>query len=398
MKQVSIGVIGSGFAARLHGNAFRLVGGGIDIRLRVCSDLREEAARQLAQEYGYETFTTDYRRVLQDPEVDVVILCTPPSLHAGMVEEVLLAGKHVICEKPLTGYFGQPGSDELIGLTVPKREMFRKVYADLEHLEAVVKASGRQFMYAENYVYTPCIQRAAEFLRAKGSTITYMRGEETVQGSPTAGAGLWRNIGGGSLLRIGCHPLGGILYLKSVEAAVKGRPIPVESVVADTGMINAGLSEKEKTYLCARPQDVEDFGTATITFSDGTKATIFANDNVLGGVRNYVEVYTNDSTLMCRITPNDSLETYFPDQTGLERVYMSEKLEQKTGWNRPFVSESITRGYVAQLQDFLECAIEDRPALSGFQLARQVGEVLYAAYVSAEEGRRISLSQLKREL
>lgn len=182
-----------------------------------------------------------------------------------------------------------------------------------------------------------------------------------------------------------------------MEAAAKGISITVDSVVADTGMVSPRLAVEKKSYLRARPQDVEDFGTATLTFSDGTKATVFANDNVLGGVRNYVEVYTNDSTLMCRITPSDSLETYFPDQIGLEDVYMSEKLEEKTGWNRPFVSESITRGYVSQLQDFLECALENRPPLSDFRLARQVGEVLYAAYVSAEEGRRVSLSQLKSE-
>lgn len=395
MIQVSVAVIGCGFAARLHGSAFRRVG-GMQIRLRGCSDLREETARKLAEDYGYEYYTTDYRELLADPEVDVVIICTPPMLHTALVLETLAAGKHVICEKPLTGYFGQPGSDELIGNTVPKREMFRKVYQDMEQLEAAVKASDKRFMYAENYVYTPCIQRAAEFIRAKGSTITYMRGEETVQGSPTAGAGLWRNIGGGTLLRIGCHPLGGILYLKSVEAAAKGTEITVESVVADTGRINVNLPEEQKKYLRARPQDVEDFGTATITFSDGTKATIFANDNVLGGVRNYVEVYTNDSTLMCRITPTNDLETYFPDQVGLDDVYMSEMLKEKTGWNNAFVSESIVRGYVDQLQDFLECAAENRQPLSDFRLARQIGEVLYAAYVSAEEGRRVWLSELKQ--
>ena len=183
MKQVSVSMIGSGFAARLHGNAFRLVS-RLEVRLRACCDLREDTAKVLAEEYGYEVCTTDYRQILQDPETDVVFVCTPPRFHAGMAAEALRAGKHVVCEKPLTGYFGPPGSQELIGRTVPKREMFRSVLAELERLEAVVKESGRRFMYAENYVYTPCIQRAAEFLRAKGSTITYMRGEETVQGSP----------------------------------------------------------------------------------------------------------------------------------------------------------------------------------------------------------------------
>ena len=134
---------------------------------------------------------------------------------------------------------------------------------------------------------------------------------------------------------------------------------------------------------------MEDFGTVTITFTDGTKATVFANDNVVGGIRNYVEVYCNDGTLRCNITPTDDLQTYYVDDHGLEDVYLSEKLEEKTGWNYVFVSESIQRGYVAQLQDFLECVTGGREPLSGFPLARMTGELIYAAYVSAEEGRRV---------
>lgn len=390
---VSVGMIGGGFAARLHGDAARLVG-SVDVRLRGVADVNPESARRIAQEYGYEYWTDNHREVLEDPEVDVVILCTPPRLHTDMIIEALDAGKHVICEKPLTGYFGQEGDGELIGDSVSKQDMYRKVAQDMAHLEQAVQRSDKQFMYAENYIYTPTIQRAAEFIRAKKSTVTYMRGEESVQGSPTAGAGYWKNIGGGTLLRIGCHPLGGILYLKQVEAEAKGTSITVEQVVADTGRINVNLSEEEKKYLLARPKDVEDFGTVTMTFSDGTKATVFANDNVLGGIRNYVEVYCNDATIFCKITPTDTLQTYFPDQDGLDGVYMSEKLEDKTGWNQPFVSESIQRGYVAQLQDFLECAATGRRPLSHFGLARQISEILYAAYISAEEGRRVSMASL----
>lgn len=391
---VFMGIIGGGFAARLHGDAARMVA-SVDIRLKGLADINPVSARQTAEHYGYEYWTTDYRELLDDAGVDVVVLCTPPKLHADMIIEALQAGKHVICEKPLTGYFGE--GDELVGKHMAKYAMYQKVADDMARLAKVVDGSDKQLMYAENYIYTPTIQRAAEFIHAKKSTITYMRGEEAVQGSPTAGAGYWKNIGGGALLRIGCHPLGGILYLKQEEAKAKGKHISVRQVIADTGMININLSEEERRYLYARPKDVEDFGMLSLTFSDNTKATIFANDNVLGGIRNYVEVYCNDATLLCNITPTDTLQTYFPDQLGLDGVYMSEKLEMKTGWNKAFVSESIQRGYVAQLEDFMECVITNRKPLSDFDLARQIGEILYAAYISAEEGRRVDMDELRQK-
>lgn len=389
MKTVTIGMIGCGFAARLHSTAFRQVG-GLRLRLRSVADIQLDAARRTAEEFGYETYTSDYHELLEDPAIDVVILCTPPFLHSNMLTNALQAGKHVICEKPLTGYFGLPEDDGMIG-NVSKKKMFDIVAGDLERLEKTVKSSDKQFMYAENYIYSPNVQRAAEFLKAKKSTITYMRGEESVQGSPTAGAGYWKNIGGGTLLRIGCHPLAAILYLKSIEAEAKGTSIRVESVIADTGQISPTLSDHERRYLKAMPQDVEDFGTITLTFSDQTKATVFANDNVLGGIRNYIEVFCNDATMTCNITPTDDLMTYFQDQEGLEDVYMSENLSHKTGWNYAFVSESIQRGYVAQLQDFMECVAYGRKPLSDFDLAKQTSTVLYAAYMSAEEGRRVTL-------
>ena len=179
-----------------------------------------------------------------------------------------------------------------------------------------------------------------------------------------------------------------------MEAAAKGREISIREIVADTGRIAPTLSQTDRRYLMAHPQDVEDFGTMTLTFSDGTKATVFANDNVVGGIQNYIQIYCNDATMLCKITPTDSLQTYFLDSEGLDNVYLSENLSHKTGWNRAFVSESIERGYVAQLQDFMECVAYGREPLSGFTLAKQTIEALYAAYISAEEGRRVILPEL----
>lgn len=393
MVKINIGIIGAGFAAHLHGDALRKVA-GFDIQMTHIADIHIDTVKMTAEKYGFRKYTNDYQEVLDDDEVDVVILCTPPALHANMIEEVLNAGKHVICEKPLTGYFGINGDPLPIGDRVPKRKMYEKVVKDLDRLEKKISSSNQLFMYAENYVYTPNIQKSAEILEKRKSKILFMRGEESVQGSPSGFAGSWEKVGGGTLLRIGCHPLAGILYLKGLEGKVKSHEIKVKHLTADVGRIVTHLNREEKKYLRANPVDVEDFGTVTITFSDHTKATVFANDNVVGGIKNYVEIYCNDSVMHCNITPTDNMKTYFLDDRGLRDVYISEKLDYKTGWNNVFVSESVQRGYVDQMQDFMECVATGREPLSNFGLARDTMKVIYAAYISAEEGISLDLDKL----
>ena len=92
-----------------------------------------------------------------------------------------------------------------------------------------------------------------------------------------------------------------------------------------------------------------------------------------------------------RITPTDLLNTYFLDEDGLEDVNISEMLPRKLGWNNAFVSDEMIRGYTGELQDFVEAVAYDRKPASDFALAYDTTRVLYAAYQSAEEGRRIDL-------
>ena len=92
-----------------------------------------------------------------------------------------------------------------------------------------------------------------------------------------------------------------------------------------------------------------------------------------------------------RITPTNLLNTYFLDEDGLEDVNISEMLPRKLGWNKAFVSDEMIRGYTGELQDFVEAVAYDREPASDFALAYDTTRVLYAAYQSAEEGRRIDL-------
>ena len=388
-KPVVVGTVGAGFAAGLHGDGYARVC-TVPVRLKTIADPNLESARRVQEKYGYEQVAADFQELLNDPEIDVIDILTPPCLHQSMILDSLKAGKHVICEKPLTGYFGEKG-DKNVGRT-PKSAMYQHVVQGLEDIRKAAEISGKMVMYAENYVYATPIQRATQLLRAKQSKILFMKGEESTRGSMTAGASWWSAVGGGPLLRIGCHPLTGMLYLKQVEAQARGENITVSSVLADTGVATRTLSADEMVHLAARPGDVEDFGTLTLTFSDGTKCMMIATDIVLGGTKNYIEVYGNDSTLICNLTPTDMLNTYFSDEKGIEDIQLSEMLPGKLGWNKAFVSDEVIRGYMDELSDFMEAIAFHRPPLSDLKLAIQVTKVLQAAYCSAEEEKRVYLN------
>lgn len=386
---VVIGTIGAGYAAYLHGNGYEKVH-GVPVRLKTVCDLNLALAEKVKSRYGYEQVESDYHKLLLDPEIDVIDIVLPPFLHTRVALDALKAGKHVICEKPLTGYFGEPGQEN-IGNTVPKSEMLASCMKEMELLKQAVAESGKKFMYAENFVYATPVQKAAEILRAKKSKLLFMKGEESLKGSSSAVAGKWCKTGGGTLIRTGTHPLSGMLWLKSQEAAARGETIGIADVTCDVGRTTTILTEDEHRHISARPEDVEDYGVISITFTDGTKALCLASDTVLGGTKNYIEVYANNTALNCNITPTDLLNTYFLDEDGLENVDISEMLPAKLGWNKAFVSDEIIRGYMGEMQDFVEAISYDREPASGFQLAYDTTRVMYAAYQSAEEGRRIQL-------
>lgn len=384
---VTIGTVGAGYAAYLHGNGYEKVS-GITVRLKTVCDLNLELAKKVQERFGYEQAVSDYHEMLADPEIDVIDIVLPPFLHTTVAMEAMEAGKHVICEKPLTGYFGQKGQEN-IGVTVPKSEMYRKCLEDMDRLKEVVERTGKKFMYAENFVYATPVQKAAEIIRAKKTKLLFMKGEESLKGSSSPVAGKWNKTGGGTLMRTGTHPMGGMLWLKQQEAIARGETITIQSVSCDVGRATQCLTEDEHRHISARPEDVEDFGVITVTFSDGTKAICIASDTVLGGTRNYIEVYGNNTALNCNITPTDLLNTYFLDEDGLDDVNISEMLPRKLGWNKAFVSDEIIRGYMGELQDFVETIAYDRKPVSDFTLAYDTTKVIYAAYQAAEEGRRI---------
>ena len=292
----------------------------------------------------------------------------------------------MICEKPLSGYFGEPEDPKPIGSCVSKVKMYEVLLNKLERLKSAVEKSNKKFMYAENFIYAPAVNKAAEIIQKKHSKILYAKGEESLKGSSSPVAGRWDKTGGGTFIRTGAHPLSAILWLKQLEATVRGEEIYVKNVFADMGQITKGLSQYEHRHIAAEPLDVEDCGTVLLNFSDGSKAVVIATDTLLGGSKNYVELYCNDAAIYCNLTMSDLMSTYFLDEDHLEDVYISEMLPSKLGWNHPFLEDEIIRGYTDEMRDFMEAIYYDREPKSGFQVAYDTIKIIYAAYKSAEIG------------
>ncbi len=111
ISDVRIGVIGYGAMAKAHSYGYTAVPVIRDLaavpRLALISGRNETAVRAAAEAYGFESWTTDWREVIERRDVDIVDVCTPPGTHAEIVEAAASNGKAVICEKPLAATLAQ---------------------------------------------------------------------------------------------------------------------------------------------------------------------------------------------------------------------------------------------------------------------------------------------------
>jgi len=383
---LGIGLVGARFAADLHAVNYRHLRGGRVELAAVCARTRADA-EALARRHGIERVFTDYRALIDCPAVEVVDICATTDVHHEIAIAAARAGRHVIVEKPLTGYFGD-ASD-------PADRMLEAALANADAVLEAVTRAGVTLCYAEDFVYAPPVAKLRRLMEVGGGVVLELRAEESHSGSHAAYARRWRTSGGGSLLRMGSHPVGVVLQLKHHEGQVRrGRPIRAVAVTADTARLT-GLAAvaQRKQFLRAAPEDVEDWAVAIITFDDGTKATVHSNDVTLGGVRNVVTAYLTNGVLQANITPSTSVMAYAPDGAVWGDEYISEKVETKAGWQFPAPEEDWMRGYPQELEDFVDAIRERREPLSGAALARDVVEVIYAGYLSSATGRRVELGR-----
>lgn len=168
MSSLGFGLIGSGFMGRAHAIALGSVGGifaDIEPPRRVAvADVDAERAAAAARDLKFDIGHSDWRRLLDDPGIDVIDICTPNHLHFEMARAALAAGKHVYCEKPLAltaeqaeslaGLAGQSGVVTGVGLNYTANPLIREARALIAggEIGTPVAFSGRYF---EDYLASP---------------------------------------------------------------------------------------------------------------------------------------------------------------------------------------------------------------------------------------------------
>jgi predicted dehydrogenase len=379
-EPIRVGMVGARFAARFHFEGLSRVY-GVPVQVVGVTSQTAQTRDAFAQDKGIRSFAS-FEDLLS--AVDVVDLCSPNSSHEQLAVQALERGKHVIIEKPFTGYYGA-GISDFHGNTFPKERMLSEAMASCGRILAAAEASGKTVCYAENWVYAPAVQKEREILIKSGAQILWMMGEESHSGSHSPYYGQWKYSGGGSLVGKACHPLSAALYLKRVEGEARnGEPIRPVTASARTHEITRLKTYRDEGFLRTEYDDVEDFVHIHITFSDGTVADIFSCDLVLGGVYNWLEVVANNHRTRCNMSPVNSLETFNAEEKLFKDVYVTEKTGTKQGWSNPATNEDWHHGYPQEFQDFMESIYTGRKPRSGIELARDTVATLYTGYLSAE--------------
>ncbi len=160
-KKLNVGMIGYGFMGRTHSNAYRKVGNFFDVPyesvLKTICGLGEKEAKAFADRWGYQSYVTDWRKVIDDKSIDIVDICVPNNYHAEIAIAAAQAGKMIICEKPLarTGAEAEP-----MVQAVEKAGVANLVSFNYRRVPAVTLAKklidegrlGRIFHYRANFL------------------------------------------------------------------------------------------------------------------------------------------------------------------------------------------------------------------------------------------------------
>ncbi|TDO46664.1 putative dehydrogenase [Kribbella sp. VKM Ac-2527] len=272
MTQNSLGVavIGAGMVGRAHAAGYRAASQLYDldlpeIRLVAIADAHEPFAVDGAKRFGYQRAETSWQAIVDAPDIDVVSVAIANELHRPVVEALLAAGKHVLCEKPLA-----PSVDDAKAMVAAA--------------EAADTVAGVGFSFRR----TPAINAIREQLDAIGP-VRHFNGHYWCDYGQNPGNPIsWRYKGGpgtGALADIGSHMVDLGEYLCGPIASVSGavfqtftteRPVPLGATVGHAaGAVGDTLE----------PVENEDIATFTATFANGAVGT-FSISRISHGLPN----------------------------------------------------------------------------------------------------------------
>jgi predicted dehydrogenase len=151
---------------------------------------------------------------------------------------------------------------------------------------------------------------------------------------------------------------------------------------------------RDEGHIRSNYFDIDDFSVMHVVFEDGTAATVFASDIILGGIHNWLEVAANNHRTLCNINPNTAMQTYNPREANFQDIYVVEKIGTKQGWTNPSPDEDWFTGYPQEIEAFYQTVACGAPVESDSQVAADCISTIYSAYVSAERnGAEVAIKQ-----
>jgi predicted dehydrogenase len=355
-------LVGCGVIAPTHVRALRDLQGRAE--LVVCSDVVPERAEALAAEFGITA--APYADVLADPTIDAVTVCTPSGLHAEVGVPALLAGKHVIVEKPME-------------VTVEACDRLLEAQATSGATLAVI--SQHRFDTASQAVKVALDDGELGRLVLAEARVPWYRTQEYYD------SGEWRGTyaldGGGALMNQGVHTLDLLRWICG----------PVQRVFA-----TARTAAHERI-------EVEDVVCATLEFANGAVGTLMATTSAYPGFPASLSVH---GTAGGAVIEGDRLKTLAVvggESRGGETAH-AHAVQVATGGTRAATAavdqavreaaqepaqDAWGRAHSAQLLDFVEAAEQGRRPLVDGPEGRHAVELVRAVYESARTGAPVSL-------
>jgi len=292
MNKIKAGIIGTGFIGPLHIEALRRLG---YVEIVALSDINAEVAQQKAKLLSINRAYGDYHDLLKNSEIKVVHICTPNNLHYTMSKEALEAGKHVICEKPLS--MNSSEAEDLIKIARQKNLVNAvhfniRFYPLIHQAKAMVEKGDLGTILAVNGSY----QQDWLFYE----TDYNWRLEPEFSGNSRAVAD------------IGSHWLDLIEFITKIKInqvcadfaifhPVRKKPLNSKSVETYAGKI---LSPKDYTDVTI---NTEDYASILLRFDNGAHGSLTVNQ-VAAGRKNrvYFEIYGSRKAISWNSeTPNE---------------------------------------------------------------------------------------------
>lgn len=377
-KPLNVGMIGYGFMGRAHSNAYRNVNHFFDLAYRPV--LKAACARTLdkvkpfADQWGYESTETDWRKLVDRKDIDLIDICTPNNTHAEIALAAAKAGKMILCEKPLamTGAEG------------------------LKMVEAVEKA-GVPNMVWYNYRRIPAVTLAKQLIdEGKLGRVFHYRSkflqDWTISPElPQGGNGLWRL----DVAAAGSGVTGDLLAHCIDTAMWQNGPIDRVSAMTET------FVKQRKHNLTGKVEKVgiDDACAFLARFGNGSLATFESTRYARGHKALYTfEINGEHASIAWDLHDLHRLEYFDHRDQGRTRgwrsIHVTDGDHPYMGkWWVPGLQIGYEHSFVHQVADFLEGVAKGQPAQPDFRNAYQTQLVLDAVLQSAQNQKWVEVQR-----